>query len=157
MTRDQRMDVLEAVGIVAVVASLAFLAFEIRINTESVKAQTYQVLMGQLNEIRSLPLTSSDLSSAMQKRNSDGWESLSKLDQGILWTREHSIWSIYESAYFAEFRGVLGAEEWTRFEIAICRRYKTSRTPFDPSGPQSMAGVLTPKFYEYVLSACIEI
>ena len=42
MTREQRKDIFEAIGIVAIVASLIFLAIEMRTNTSSVRAAAYQ-------------------------------------------------------------------------------------------------------------------
>ncbi len=156
MNREKLQDfalVAEIVAGISIIVTLAFLALEMRSNTDAIRAQTYHELMAQLNEWRTLIVTDQGLSVLTDQLTSEGWENLESSDERRLWYREMVLWGIYESAYYANERGVLGVEEWTRFEITMCRRYGRDNF-WDPPGPRNMTEVLTPDFSKYVLNTC---
>ena len=64
-------------------------------------------------------------------------------------------WGIYESAYYANERGVLGEREWIRFAVGICRRRVALADFWDPGGGITpMSELLTPDFVDYIESNC---
>ena len=69
--------VAEIVAGISIVVTLAFLAFEMRSNTDAIRAQTYQELMTQVNEWRGMTVVNEELSALQEKKRSGGWESLS--------------------------------------------------------------------------------
>ena len=63
-----------------------------------------------------------------------------------------SLWSIYESAYFARNYGTLGESEWTRFELMMCHQYGLSTKQGMWSG---MDRILSPEFRDFAAEECI--
>jgi hypothetical protein len=67
------------------------------------------------------------------------------------------LWGIYEAAFFANERGVLGADEWSRFEKVICiERRGQLEDIWDQRHEEllSFKEILTPLFGEYVEENC---
>jgi len=143
----------EVVAAAAVIVTLVFLVLEMRSNTDAIRAQTYTELMTQINDWRALTVTDPTLSELTVKRNTEGWEGLSNVEERRVWFGSIVLWGIYESAFYARERGVLGEDEWQRFEITMCRRFRGG-VDWDPPGGREMALVLTPRFVQYVESAC---
>ena len=143
----------EIVASIAVVVSVFFIVVELRSNTNAIQAQTYQDLTTQLNAWRVRTFEYPDLR-GLDFRNAD-------LGEKRRW-RQHRLmlWAIYESAYFAQMRGILGAEEWLRFETAVCRGYAVDSFIWNWSEPEwtptSMDELLTPSFVGYVEGSCTE-
>jgi len=144
----------EVISGIAIVVTLLFLAMEMRSNTEAVRAQTYQVLMAELNNWRALFIEDPGLNETIENIDAVGWENLGMRERRRSWMREIAIWGIYESAYFANLRGVLGELEWARFERQICRRFNISGLMWDPPRSMTVKPVLTPHFAEYVEANC---
>lgn len=146
--------VAELISAVGLVITIGFLAFQTMDNTNALQAQTFQELIRDINDWRTLTLTNPELSAATERRALEGWDNLNSADQRQMWFRDQVIWGVYESAYFANERGVLGEDEWARFEEVICRHYTSPNFLWDPPGLRSMTNVLTPKFVVYVVSTC---
>ncbi len=144
----------EVISGITIVVTLLFLAMEMRSNTEAVRAQTYQVLMAELNNWRALFIEDPSLNEAIENIDAVGWENLGMRERRRSWMREIMIWSIYESAYFANLRDVLGELEWARFERQICHRFNLSGLMWDPPRVMTVKPVLTPHFAEYVEATC---
>ena len=145
--------VAEIISGIAIVVTLAILAIEMRGNTNAVRAQTYQTLMQQVNEYR-LVLINPRHVAANEKRREFGWDSLTRVEMQEIRIPALVNWGIYESAYFANQRDVLGEPEWQRFETAICRRYSTNQYLWNPDGFTSMNELLTTQFVHYVVKNC---
>ena len=145
----------EIIGAVAVVVTLGYLAAEMRSNTRAVQAQTYQSMMQELNDYRFL-FTNREMAEVMTKWQLEGWDNLTEVEKNMRWAASTTRWGIYESAYFANERGVLGSQEWTRFETAICRGREVEQNLWRGGGfnPNGMVGLLTPEFVEYVEALC---
>ena len=143
----------EVVSGIAIILTLAFLAFEMRDNTNASQAQTYQILMAELNNYRSM-LGEPGMATIIEKRRDEGWDGLSRVEKRRLRVTALINWGIYESAFFANQRGILGQSEWTRFEAAICRRFGNSKHLWAPEGFTPMNELLTSEFADYVVEQC---
>ena len=148
----------EIAGAVAVVITLGFLTFQMRENTNAVQAQTYQALMRELNDWRTQ--LSEERLILEQKHTQEGWQNLTIVEQRLIRVRSLILWSIYESAYYANERGVLGEREWIRFDLAICRLFggrvldDQQDDLWEPEGFTPMTELLTPDFVAYIESSC---
>ena len=145
--------VAEVVAGIAIVVTIAFLAFEMRSNTNAVRAQTFQSLMQQINDYR-MSLVHPARVLANEKRRQSGWNSLSRVEKQELRIPALVNWGIYESAFFANERGLLGEAEWNRFQIAICRRREHHDDMWSPEGFTSMNELLTSDFVGYIQTSC---
>lgn len=143
----------EVVAGIAIFVTIAFLAVEMRSNTNAVRAQTFQSLMQQVNDNR-MSFVHPPYMLANEKRRQSGWDSLSRAEKQEIRIPVLVNWGIYESAFFANERGLLGEGEWKRFEIAICRRREVHDEMWSPQGFTSMNELLTPVFVDYVQSSC---
>ncbi len=154
--------VAEIAGGAAVILTLAFPAAETRSNTNAVRAQTYQSLMAELNDYREMMARDAIYAEAREKMQASGWPSLSLHEKRAIRMPEYIRWAIYESAYFANLRGVLGKPEWERFAAGMCRAFTQfggGSAMWDADfiisdGFAPMSEVLTQEFYEYVTNAC---
>ncbi len=143
----------EIVGGIAVVISLIFLALQMRENTNALQAQTFQDLMQDLNEYRSL-INQSDVSIIRELRRTEGLESLSVPDQRRIRGYSLILWGIYESAFFANNRGVLGRQEWSRFQSAICRNRIVDNDLWTAGSLTPMDELLTSDFVAHIDQNC---
>ena len=148
----------EILGGLAVVITLVFLILETRENTNAIQVQTYQALSAELNNVRQ-HITSEDITNLLYKLRSEGMSSLTDEERYRILTSLHGIWQVYESAYYAKQRNVLGDEEWTRFEIGICRNLNSDFEIWNPPqvGTGSIVSNITPAFREYIENLCADI
>jgi len=137
----------------AVVATLAFLAIEMRGNTNAMQAQTFQALMQEINDYRSY-LSEPDWVDSREKFDTEGWERLTAREKQTVRIPFLVLWGIYESAYYANERGVLGEREWIRFELAICRQYSSGADLWEPKDATPITLLLTPDFVQYIAGSC---
>ena len=145
--------VAEIFGGVAIVFTLAFLAIQMRENTNAIQAQTYQVLMQELNGYREF-IADPTVASIMVKVSDNGWQSLTEEERIIRAAVTNIRFGIYESAYYANERGVLGTSEWDRFKVAICRGVETEAAVLGREGRTPMSELLTDEFMKYIDDNC---
>ena len=145
--------VAEVVSGIAVIVTLAILVFEMRNNTSATQAQTYQLLMQEMNNYRRL-FTQPDLAAVVLKYRHHGWENLDPVEQRQFYSTATIRWGFYESAYYANKRGVLGEPEWQRFERAFCRGLNDRLSVWNPQGYPAMTEFLTPEFVKFVEETC---
>lgn len=152
----------EVIGGIAVIVTLVFLVMETRENTNAIQAQTYQSLTSELNASRRSERVTHILQLRGKLANS-GMESLSELEWTELMFWHESKWGVYESAFYAYRRGILGDDEWMRFESAICRNLRIDimfwyperfGTPPSEVLGFNLAANLTPGFTEFVDQLC---
>jgi len=136
----------EIIGGIAVVVSLIFLIMETRENTNAVKAQTYQILTSELNEIRR-ELTEPNFAELVTKVRNGGIDSLNETERYRMIINSQSTFAVYESAYYSYQRGTLGEDEWERYFTATCRTRDGREW-----GP--IATNLSVAFRDYVDSEC---
>jgi len=144
----------EIVGGLAVVVTLIFLVVETRNNTNAIHTQTYQDLTSELNSVRR---DIAQIPNTVQKRRTEGVESLPFEELYVLLTIEQSIWGVYESAYYAWQRNILGDTEWGRFSRAICRNFDRDSDMWINDWNPMLGDIrrnITPEFAEYVEAQC---
>lgn len=133
---------------------MIFLVLETRENTNAIQAQTYQNLTSDLNEVRRLAV-SENILSIWQKNQSEGADALDPQERLSLLAVQQSMWGVYESAYYAQLRGILGDSEWARFEKAICRNRQLDDDLWgEPGQILALADDITPDFRQFVDSSC---
>jgi hypothetical protein len=143
----------EIVSAIAVVITVGFLAFQVTKNTNATQAQTYQLLMQEMNDYRTL-FTDSEMATISIKARTQGWADLDPVEQRPLYATQTIRWGFYESAYFANKRGVLGESEWRRFERAYCRARRAQPGVWKPAGYPPITELLTPEFVAFVEANC---
>ena len=153
----------EIIGGIAVVVTLIFLVLETRENTNAIQAQTYQSLTSELNIVRR-NMAKPVMADMMVRLATSGLEEISESEQFIYVMSTGAKWGVYESAFYAHERGILGESEWTRFLDAICRNYALDHVVWAPEkyGKEltlgginySMSTGLTPEFSQYTEESC---
>ena len=144
----------EVVSAFAVIVTIGFLAVQLKDNTNALQAQMYQELMRDLNDWR--VMVNDPVQSKVQvKHRAEGWDSLSSEEKSQRRMPTMTLFGIYESAYFANQRGVLGTGEWARFQSAICRQFSSSADLWNAEGMTPMRELLTPDFADYIERTCI--
>jgi len=149
MARMQRKDIFEAIGIVAIVASLIFLALEVRqANLASRIAARDSVTQGHLEFMGSM-IDSSVLAVAFSKL---GEEELTRLESSQLRLHHSRRWRHYERVFYLYRYGVISEQEWTGFRFAL-ERSMNGPTPFWVSSRQSWEfnkALMSEQFVAYV-------
>ncbi len=146
----------ELISAVAVIITLLFLVVGMKENTNALQAQTFQELMRDVNNWRS-SIREFEGSQLMSRWRVDGIDGLSKEELDVLRIVYLELWGIYEAAFFANERGVLGVDEWGRFEKVICReRRKHAIAVWDEGyeGFLCFEELVTALFVEYVEGQC---
>ena len=149
MNRDQRKDLFEAVGLIAIVASLVFLALEVRQNT---KAQERAMQMERITSYADVYLSAPLLADIYAKVKAvDGSEPLAEAfvdryelttAEAVLWSRNVSrdIWVIQ-----AQFLSDGPSDQLTR-ELKGLLQYWDFRKAFELNED----GFLSSEFIDYV-------
>ena len=148
----------EVISAAVVVVSIAFLVMETRNNTNAIHVQTHLALTEALNQWRE-QLNDDEYISAREAAETDGVDSLSYAQQSKYMSRHLSLWSIYESAFFAYRNGALDNNGWDRFSNNVCRNYDTAVRVGSLVNDNLMAGglkgVLTADFRNYIERQCV--
>jgi hypothetical protein len=122
MTREQRRDLFEAVGLVAIVASLLFLALEVRqANLSTRIAARDSATQGHIDYLAHL-LDSSILAPAAAKAIAN--QELSFLEKNQLMVFHELRWRHYERVYYQHQNGVISHQEWTGYESGITQSFR---------------------------------
>jgi len=146
----------ELTSALAVVVTLIFLIVGMRENTNAIQAQSFQELMRDTNRWRS-SIRELERDEILFQATESGMENLSDGEVAMVRQVFNELWGIYESAFFANERGILGPEEWVRFEHAICRELNSVSAAFfeqEFRGLPSYSETLTPAFSQYVRQLC---
>ncbi len=147
----------EVVSAAAVIVTLVFLIIGMRENTNALQAQTFQNLMSELTAWRT-SMRDLEASGLMNKWRSSGPEAMSENELLLVRLALLELWGVYESSYFANERGVLGSEEWTRFQNMICLERNGGSAKFwneEINGLVPFEKILTPAFSAYVQNKCL--
>jgi hypothetical protein len=88
------------------------------------------------------------------KQRADGWDSLNPVEQRRYRSAQLVIWGVYESAYFANKRGVLGTAEWSRFDAVLCINFENSKDQWATGRRAPFRALHTAEFVEYVENLC---
>jgi hypothetical protein len=119
MTREQRRDIFEAIGLIAIVASLIFLALEVRqANVASRIAARDSVAQGHMDFLNAA-IDPSIVAAAWPKSHSN--EELTRLEVSQIDHFHGRRWRHYERIFHLYQYGVLSEDEWTGYKDAIGR------------------------------------
>jgi len=108
----------EIAASIAVVITLLLVVASMRANTNALQANTYHELMRDVNSYRAsardsgLSMTEEGIAEIFATGQPDQLQRFGYLTI--------QLWGIYEAAFFARERGILGDNEWIRFERMIC-------------------------------------
>ena len=142
--------VAEIVSGVAVVATLVFLIFGIRENTEVTRAAAYEGLISSLNGTTQMLVEDESLATIWQSYQAGDSAELNQEERFRLRLVLTMVWRTYEAAYYSNEYGTLGESEWERFYRRQCATL--SRT--EPADWDFVRAVLTREFADYVDGRC---
>lgn len=117
-------DIAQIISALAVVVSLVYVGWEIRANTEALRATTRQAVAEADFEYVAATLDPLALAEA-EARLEAGLE-LSQTQQFMLVERQHLNFRIFENAYYQFKSGLLEPETWYRYRTIISSRFETS-------------------------------
>ena len=121
MTRDQRKDLFEAIGLVAIVASLVFLALEVRqANLATLVTARDSATQGHIDYM-ALLIDSTVLASASAKAAKN--QELNDVE-AKQYTIFHELrWRHYERVYYLYTNGVFSDQEWDAYRNGITQSF----------------------------------
>ena len=136
--------VAEILSGIAVVVTLVFLVFEVRGNTNVVRATAFERNIRPMSDFRLMLAQDADLAELNQASLSpDGYSALSAADQLAARHLSASIFLNYENAYYARKYELLGEDEYQRFIFFAC--FNLGRF-----GNEMRSGVVAPLTSEYI-------
>ena len=113
---------------IGVLAGIIFLAIELQQNTSISKANGYRENIQGISDWRSDVMSDPGLSEIFRKYYVV--QDVSELDGSEttqLFLLILNIFGSYENAYFARDYGVIGDEEWARFEKGVCTHFNITK------------------------------
>ena len=119
--------VAEIAGAIFVAITLVYLVIEIRINTEAVRASSYQQIIQNSRDHLFLIAADAELAQLSRRFFEEGSDALSPDEQLRMWAFIRAVWRNYENAYFQFQHSVLGEEEWETYKRLICADYAEYR------------------------------
>ena len=135
----------EIIAAVAVVVTLIFLIFEVRENSDLVRADSFNRSIESLVEWRSA-IATNDASLKVMAEHFE-FDDPEELRQQLLVV---NLWSIYEKTYYSQQYGLVGPAEWERFQTRICGYQRSGEEFWD----ERVAVFLTEEFRNYVTASC---
>jgi hypothetical protein len=160
MTREHFKDVLEGVGLFAVIASLIFVGIETRngaiqaeLNTEALEMAAYQQLIASINDMNALMIEQPQLRDAIRKVG-DGQNDLTDEERSVYgaW-----VWMRIRHGDMAFFQYQRGTIEEMRLRSALAPMIGILRNPYSRSLWQNRQNNLVPEFRDYVNTILDEI
>jgi hypothetical protein len=143
---------------VAVVVTLIFLIVGIRENTAITRASAFDRNMESVNQFRLEIAKDPELTRIWQSQRellSLNWVEQPQGSNGIDSTRaillSGTLWGIYEKSYYAHQYGLIGTDEWARFELQMCSRMKDLGSEI---WDRLARETLSPQFTEYARVLC---
>ena len=141
----------EIVSAVAIVISLLFVGFQIRENTTSNYALSYdQLLAGTIEWNLSFANNPDTIAAFLAWADSnDPVASLDPIEADRGARIAQSIGQLYERAYFARFYGRLADNEWARYHTRICDFFNSPRI-----APKISDTQFSPELLRYAAEEC---
>ena len=140
----------EIIASVAVVITLILLMFDVRENTEVVRANSYDDLLSDINDQSFVVVQDERLLGIWQRYNEGKIDELTQAEHFTLITLLRATFRTFEKAFFAYQYGTVGATEYARFDAQTCNH-------FDMIGQRSWGdinSVLTEDFRSHVEDLC---
>ena len=141
----------EIVSGVAVLVTLIFLIVGIRENTETVRASSYDSILGEINDMTLVVVQDERLSQVWRKHAANADVELDEDEEWIMLALLRIVYRSYEKAYFARDSGTLGEVEYSRFARQACGHMN------DPNARDlwdEIASILTEDYSAYVEELC---
>ena len=142
----------EIIASLAVLVTLMFLVGEVRRNTEVTRTSFYAETLGELNDWRMSLAVDPELSRAFWAYTSGDPVTDDPSLDGRLQLILNVQWGIYEKAFFAQGRGLLGEAEWGRFQTQICGAYGAAGVRWQR--PAGIRITLTEDFVAFTEASC---
>jgi hypothetical protein len=121
VTRDQRRDLYEAIGLVAVVGSLIFVALEVRqANLATLVAARDSATQGHIDYM-ALLIDSTVLASASAKAAAN--QELNAIESKQYTIFHELRWRHYERVYYLYKNGVFSDQEWAAYRTGIAQSF----------------------------------
>jgi hypothetical protein len=153
MTLSKFKETGEALSIIVVLVTLIFLILEVRENTAAIRTESYGDSIDRLNEWRLSLASDKELIKMFADFNSGETLELDRTEGQQLSFVLGSLWSIYESAYFAQSYGTLGESEWSRFEQMMCGQYEYALAQ-EGAWETELRNLLSAEFGDFVEERC---
>ncbi len=143
--------VFEAIGLVAIVLSIIFLAFEVRQNTQAMRATAIQATTEVSRQQLLMLVTDQDVHRIEMLGHNDP-DQLTSEEQRRYFYMIRSFWLGMQGLFRQWQLGVLPDEEWKVMSGVICRElsYPGVRSSWSQQQPDR----LIPEFVEMVESEC---
>ena len=143
----------EVLSVAAVLVTLIFLIVEVRENTAAIRTESFGESISRLNDWRLELAADSNLTKLFVEFNSGEDINPDAIERQQIAFIIGSLWSIYESAFYARDYGTLGESEWSRMEQMMCRQFDNL-----PARPGFWDGMLqnqlSPEFRIFVEETC---
>lgn len=133
---------------IGVIAGLFFLGYEIRQNTNIAKASAYRENIQDIAAWRELTITDPELSRLYGIYMEQGHAALDGVARGRISGLINNIMGSYENAFFARSYGIIGDEEWVRFESGACLHFLVAQEN------QLRLRFMTPRFRQHLEDTC---
>jgi hypothetical protein len=117
---------LTLVANLGVIAGLVFVGYEVQQNTNIAKASAYRENIQDIAAWRELLISDAEVARLWAIYVREGFEALDDTDQSRIFAMAYNVMGSYENAYFARRYGIIGDEEWMRFQAGACRHYRTA-------------------------------
>lgn len=142
----------EIVSSLAVVVTLVILVLGIRENTEVTRASAFDRNMESLNQFRLEIAKDPDLTRLWYSQfDLPGFfeddDPQARSDTARLSLISQTLWGILEKTYYAHQYGLIGEDEWARFEVGICAAKEAQEWD---EWERLVSFVLSPRFIEFV-------
>ena len=112
------------IGQIAVVASLLYVGYEIRLNTRVARAQAHQDLVGIIMSISDQVISEIDDVTALRTSADSGLERLTASDRTRFMTLTNRYMNLYELGYDLRADGLLGEDVWRGFRSSLERQFE---------------------------------
>ena len=139
----------EIVSGLAVVVTLVVLIAEIRDNTQVMRVSAYADSVDSINEFGALVSRDADSARIWDAYVTGNTDDRDRIDLRRLQSWAYIQFRNYEKAYFSEQSGLLGGEEWERFDRTICDFFARAQ-----SAGLNIEEPLTLEFLGYVTNSC---
>ena len=124
---DRENQWLTLIANLGVIAGLVFLGFEIRQNTNIAMADAYRENVQDIAEWRELTITDPGLSRLYRTYLRQGLQAVDEAGRDRIEVLIYNVMGSYENAFIARNYGIIGDEEWGRFQFGACIHYTTAR------------------------------
>jgi hypothetical protein len=111
MSRGQKLNWIETIGIVGIIASLVFVGYQIKLSRDIASADIYQNFMSMIIEIQLTGVTNEPLSQALVK-DSLGEEELTFYEQYLIWGWLETLMTAKDSLLIQHRLGLVSDDLW---------------------------------------------